>query len=391
MIDQRTDIWAFGVVFYEMLAGRGAFERETVADTIAAVLGAEIDWSLLPLGTPPKVRRLLQRCLERDVKRRLRDIGDAWIEFDAPDEAEASALPRGRVTAAILSAALAIGMGAGWLIRRAGPRPTEPVARWSEAIAADQLELSEDGSRLLYGDDSIARSYLRLLDRFDSQRIAGFTRGFATFSPDGRWLAVATETGLQKLPATGGTPVTLSGEVGTSQPSWGDDGAIVFSTRRGLMRISDQGGAAQVLTTVDPGKGETAHVFPHLLPGSREVLFTVRTGIRNEDTRVAVLDLRSGSWRTIRENAFDARYVPTGHLLYLHGGSLIAAPFDLKRMEVTGGEAPVVDGLPQDSFESRYSVSSTGVLAYLSGDVATEGSINEVAAGTELGARTERS
>jgi serine/threonine-protein kinase len=389
-VDKRADIWAFGVVLFEMLTGKTTFEGETVSDTLAAVLRADIDWKLLPAGTPPKIRRLLQRCLERDPKKRLRDIGDAWIEIDAPDEpAPAAAAPaplaRSKTWWLPWAAAAAIGgAGLAWGLLHKPPVEPHPVTRWmyTQKDFFGVPALSHDGTKMADTEleGGTPRLALRMMDQLEGKGIPG-SEGmyFPEFSPDGQWVAAflaASDAKLKKIPVTGGTAITLAEGLTTAQgASWGDDDSIVFSGGKGLMRVSSSGGAAQTLTTPDTKKGELGHRTPHFLPGSRAVLFTIASGNSNQ---IAVLDLKKGSYRVVVASGADARYVPTGHLAYIRGGTLFAAPFDLNKLAVTGPEAPVVEAVATNGPNSalgEYAFSNTGLLVYMEGSGQGAGTI----------------
>jgi serine/threonine-protein kinase len=378
-VDKRADIWAFGVVLFEMLSGKTTFEGETVSDTLAAVLRADIDWKQLPAGTPPKVRRLLQRCLERDRSKRLRDIGDAWIEIDSPDEPAAAAPVQSRKNAAWWlgwAAAILIGAaGLGWaLLHRTSPEP-RPVVRWTYSQKAyfGIPVLSHDGTRLEFSELAGAspRLALRMMDQVDAKPLPGADDTyFGDFSPDGEWIVAfvgQTDAKLKKIPVTGGTAITLADAAVPSGVSWGDDGTIVFNSGKGLVRISSSGGAPETLTTPDSKKGETSHRTPHYLPGSRALLFTIVSGTR---TQVAVLDLKKRAYRVVVGNGQDARYVPTGHLIYERGNTLFAVPFDAGKLAVAGSEAPVVEAVSLNGPSSgiaEYTVSDSGLLVYMEG------------------------
>ena len=375
-VDKRADIWAFGLVVYEMLTGRLAFEGETVSDTLAAVLRADIDWSLLPADTPPKVRRLLQRCLERDPKRRLRDIGDAWIEMEAPDEPTPAPHETQQKFPWLpwLAGALLAGAGLVWGWLHTAPAQPRPVVRWTytQKDLFALLALSPDGTRMVYSElaGNGTRLALRMMDQFDARPIPGSDGGtFSTFSPDGQWIAYLgfTESKLKKIPVTGGTPITLADGVSNFGLTWGDDDTIVFTGTRSLMRVQAAGGAPQTLTTPDAKNGETAHHWPHFLPGAHALLFSIATG---SISQVAVLDLKKGGYRVLVNDGSDASYVPTGHLVYVRGGTLFAVPFDLRRLAVTGSETPVIENvssLVAGPSMGDYSFSNSGLMVYMAG------------------------
>ena len=378
-VDKRADIWAFGVVLCEMLTGKTTFEGETVSDTLAAVLRADIDWKQLPAGTPPKVRRLLQRCLERDAKKRLRDIGDAWIEMDAPDEPVAAAPTqpkrKGMWWLGWVAAVLIGGVGVAWaLLHRPSTEP-RAVVRWTYSQKAyfGVPALSRDGTRLEFAELSgvAPRLALRMMDQMEAKALPGADNMyFGEFSPDGQWIVAymgTVDVKLKKIPVTGGTAITLADVTSPSGVSWGDDGTIVFSSGKGLMRISSSGGTPETLTTPDSKKGETSHRTPHFLPGARALLFTIGSGTASQ---IAVLDLKKGGYRVVANNGQDGRYVPTGHLVYERGATLFAVPFDAGKLAVTGSEAPVVEGIslngPSSSI-AEYAFSDSGLLVYIEG------------------------
>jgi serine/threonine-protein kinase len=379
-VDKRADIWSFGVVFFEMLTGRSTFEGETVSDTLAGVLRADIDWKHLPADTPPALRRLLERCLQRDPKRRLRDIGDAWIEIDAPVEsaapvvavppAKASPVPWIACGAAVLVALAAVA----WAFLHKPAALSGPVVRWSysQQKPFTALALSHDGSHLAYMEvpGNTYQVSLRAMDQIEAKALPELSVGaLPVFSPDGRWMAflsIGAPAKLQKVAITGGTPISLCEFAGNAYGlAWGDDGNIVFTGPKGLMRVSSAGGTPQQITTVDSKSNEVAHRWPNVLPGSRAILFSIA---KPASSQIAVLDAAKHTTRVLMENASTPRYVATGHLIYYRSGALFAAPFDPNRLQITGSEAPVVEhvaGVVADGAD--YSVSDGGMLAYMFG------------------------
>jgi Tol biopolymer transport system component len=382
MTDKRTDIWAFGVVLYEMLTGRTMFEGETVSDTMAGVLRGEIDWKLLPPDTPPAVRRLLERCLQRDPKRRLRDIGDAWLEIDAaPEKLPAEPKRPARWWPWLALAGVAAGIaGIGMdLFQVPAPAP-QPVVRWqySPGTIVVSLALSRDGTRLAYTEFSnsgLPALAVRKMDEAEAKPLPGTVGGFApVFSPDGQWIAYISMPGagahdlkIVKIPLAGGTAITIC-NVTAPDPYfgmvWADDGNIIFGGQR-LMRVPASGGTPEALPAPDPANAGRKFLDPVLLPGG-QVLFT-RSG--GENAQVGVLDWKKRTMRVLVANGASARYVPTGQLVYWRSGTLFAAPFDARRLAITGPEIPVVEGvssLPADS-GADWAVSASGLLAYLYG------------------------
>jgi len=382
-VDRRADIWAFGVVLFEMLAGERAFKGDDISDVLAAVLRQDIDWKALPADTPAKVRRVLERCLERDPNRRLRDIGDVWMGMDAPDEpVAAAATAPGRSASAFsrwLPWAVALVIAGGsitWaLSRRPEPTGSRLVVRSAQTIKDLSLFVvtSRDGTRIAYavagGQNSSAGIVLRMLDQFDGRVVSGTEGGaFPLFSPDGQWIAYSDlgQPKIKKIPVTGGTSIALCDGSLQWGGAWGDDGAIVFRGPKGLMRVPADGGAPEALTTLDSSKGETSHVRPQFLPGGRRLLFTVMT--QSGDAQFAVGDLDKTGHRIVAKGGANGQYVASGHLTFVRRTTLFATPFDLSRLEVTGGEVPVIEDVSVlgPSGTADYSVSVSGVLAYFS-------------------------
>ena len=387
-VDKRADIWAFGVVLFEMLAGERAFKGDDVSDVLAAVLRQEIEWKALPAATPVKVRRVLERCLERDVKKRLRDIGDAWIGLDEPDPvvapADAPASPaRSSLISRALPWAIALVIAAGsiaWSLMHAPAPAPQQIVRASTGMQnlAMLMAVARDGTRLAYvsasGASSTSGITLRMLDQFEGKVVPGTENGiFPLFSPDGQWIVFNTlgDSAIKKIPVTGGTASRLCDGNLAGGAAWGDDNTIVFSGANGLMRVSADGGTPEQLTTVDTAKGETSHVRPQFLPDGRQLLFTVDG---SHGPEFAVRDLDKPGHRTVARGGLNGRYVGSGHLVFLRDRTLFAVPFDLNRMEASGGEVPVVESVSTfgPAGTADYSVSQTGLLAYF-GDGGTQG------------------
>ncbi len=381
-VDRRADIWAFGVVLFEMLAGERAFKGEDVSDVLAAVLRQDIDWRALPADTPLKVRHVLERCLERDPKQRLRDIGDVWIGMDAPDEPAAPAAATARAPRVSIlwrwlpwGAALVIASASiAWALSQRREPASHLVTRSAQIVKDLSLFVtaSRDGTRIAYavagGQNSSAGIVLRMLDQFDGRVVPGTEGGaFPLFSPDGQWIAYAdlADQKIKKIPITGGTSIALCEGSLQSGGAWSDDGIIVFRGAKGLMRVSADGGTPEPLTTLDSAKGEIAHVRPQFLPGGRRLLFTVMT---QSDAQFAVKDSDQTGYRIVAKGGVNGQYVASGHLAFVRGTTLFAIPFDQSRLEVTGGEVPVVEevSLLGPFGTADYAVSESGVLAYFS-------------------------
>ncbi len=396
-VDKRADIWAFGVVLFEMLAGKRLFEGESPAHVLADVLKSEPDHSSLPATTPRAIRRLLRRCLQRKPARRLRDIGDARIELDeailAPGDVDVGSSvgrlagrPDWKATAALALVLAAVTTTLGWVLGRASDSAvpsvgaihfTVPVPEGFEVGVANNpmLALSPDGRTLVYGSNGLL--HVRALDRLKSEPLAGTEAAEPPFfSPDGRWIGFVQSGTLRKVSVEGG-PVTdiSSANVGTATgATWSDSGSIVFAlggSTFGIWRIDAAGGAPEQLTTVDSGALEVYHKWPQLLDGDRLLLFTViGPSARWEDSKLVVEDLETGDRTTVSTQGTYGRYVPTGHIVYTDAtGTLLAVPFDLATASVTGAPFPVASGILTSWFagSANFAVSDAGTAAFAHG------------------------
>ncbi|MBI4264860.1 MAG: serine/threonine-protein kinase [Acidobacteria bacterium] len=407
--DKRCDIWAFGCVLYEMLTGCFAFRGDGASETLAFILTREPDWSRLPAATPPQVRRLLQRALEKDRKRRLADAGDARLEID---EAIAAASTRSislagtardaafreqdpsyvrRVwrrrtvlmsAAALVTGGVAVGTAVWLTTRPEPPRVTRltitptPDAALTVSANGRSVAVTPDGTRVVYTSGS--QLFVRALDELEPVALSGVAAPVHPFvSPDGAWVGFFDNLALHKVAITGGPPIMLCRQDGPAArgATWGPDGTIVFANNQaatGLQRVSADGGEITVLTRPNRERGEADHVWPESLPGGEAILFTIESASGGPDAfEIAVLDLRTGTQRVVVQGGSHARYVSSGHLVYLAGGSLRAVPFDLQRLEVVGTPVPV---LPQVRVPA---------VAAADLDVATDGTLVYVAGGTE--------
>ncbi len=333
-VDKRADIWAFGVVLFEMLTGKRLFTGETVSDTLAAVLRQEIDWNALPASTPPGLCRLLERCLDRDSKERLRDIGEARIALERrlgpPDTVRASSGVRALPWVIALSAtivALAL-----WALWRPAPQPAPPLRVSAELGAEASLAnefgpaaiLSPDGRLLAFVASQSAGErpllHLRRLEQLDAAPLSG-TEGARDpfFSPDGEWIAFFADGKLKKVSVSGGAAVTLCDAEDARGGTWAEDGTIFFTPQPGvgLSRVSSAGGTPQTLTTPDPASQENTHHWPQALSGGKAVLYTA--GIRGnfEDASLVVHTLEGDTRKVLHRGGYHGRYLSSGHILIL--------------------------------------------------------------------------
>jgi eukaryotic-like serine/threonine-protein kinase len=391
-VDTRADIWAFGVVCFEMLTGKPVFAGETIGETVAAVLRDDIDWTSLPATTPDSIRHLLARCLHRDVRQRLQAIGEARIVLDSRDgwtgpspSSVRSPLPPSRnrlilwgCAAALVAVAAA---ASGWLLGRA-KTPSPVVTRLSVLLPVPlaphyetaNVALSRDGGTLAYVGikNGIPSLYVRRMDEVEVRPLAG-TEGAAgpVFSPDGAWVAFIADGKLKKVPVLGGSPTLVNeGNPDSIGMDWTPDG-IVFTRgfTLGVARVSASGGAAQTVMVPDPGKGESSYLWPRLLPGGTDVLFVINpdTIASFNEGRIAVQTLGTKESREILDalGSFPL-YAASGHLVFFSGGSVRVAPFDLRHKRMTGPAVPVVEGVSVTPHTGavQAAISESGTLAY---------------------------
>jgi serine/threonine-protein kinase len=370
--DKRADIWAFGCVVYELLTGRRAFPGSSAADIVAAILTTEPDWSAVPASTPVPVRRLLARCLEKDPKRRLRDIGNVPIDLDdAVRPAVQDAPPHAPRWRFVLMASFLVvaGGAAAWFLRLGAsdaPVPTRflidlDVGAPDASVTA--FEVSPDGRYLVFEVMSPDRGELRIreLSEPTARTLAAVPSGLSAdpfFSPDSRWIGFFAEGKLKKISIDGGAPLLLADAPSPRGGAWGDDGTIVFAplARSGLRRVSADGGAVQTLTTPDPARGETSHANPTFLPAAAGVVFSAR-GSTDEQQTVAAVPTDGGQHLTLLDGS-QPGFARTGHLLFQQEGTLLAVPFDPASLSVRGGPTAVLDDV------RTFTTSTTGTLFY---------------------------
>ena len=411
-VDRRADVWAFGCVLYEMLTGRRTFEGEVISETLASVLRGEPDWGALPPSTPRAIERLLRRCLQKDPRERLQAIGDARIEIKEAiagrDDVSITSAPPAKLRIGVMAAVAAIAAtlagGGVWLLkpaptttalvtrsllgiqpfdRRSQPRPGEtrvPITRRDRTSIA----LTPDGRTLVMRalGDITEQLWVRSLDKLETTPLAGTEGADSPFiSPDGAWVGYRDGAELKKIPIAGGVASSIARIPGEGVApriygaSWGPGDVIVFATNDGLWQVGAGGGEPRRLTTI--ADKEYRHTLPHVLPDGRAVLYTITTApFRWDDARIVVRSLDGGEPKALIENGADPRYVASGHIVFVRSTTMMAVPFDLDRLEVTGSPVALVEGVMQtvragntatDSGAAQIAVSSTGRLVYATG------------------------
>ena len=381
-VDTRADVWAFGAVLYEMLTGRRAFSGEDISDTLAAVLRADPDWGRLPADLSPIFNRFLRLCLVKEPRRRLQAIADFRLALDGSFDGVASGARElgppiwGLVTAAALIGGLVVGSMV-WLSTRTSER-SRSVSRFALPFQQDSnfaesrrfLDVSPDGTRLVYVSNGML--YMRSMDDLEAIPIRGTELGRSpVVSPNGEWVAFHADEGLKKVALTGGATVTLSSIDVPSGASWdGNDSILVALRNAGIERVPASGGPPALLFEFDAARGAVAS--PQMLPGGEVVLFTIASGADWNKASVIARSLEDGTEKVLIRGARDARYVPTGHLVYMLDRTLLAVAFDTSRLEVSGTPTPIVEGIWSPTVGSlggagQFDVSDTGTLVYVSG------------------------
>jgi Tol biopolymer transport system component len=378
-VDKRTDIWAFGCVLFEMLARQRPFGGDNTSDQLAAILERQPAWSALPAATPIHVRRLLQRCLDKDLKLRLHDVADARIELDEP-LTESVAVIGSKTSRGVRLRTLVIGIAvagvAGALVMWSATQPTtrdHSVVRFtitppSSLQLLGDVRVAPDGSFLVY--NSGGRLGLRRFDRIEAAPIPGTFNAYGPFiSPDSHWVGYIDNFTLKKVAVTGGAPIMIAQLPGLPiDPTWLNDDTIIVATNNGttgLLRVPVGGAEPKVLTTVDRAHGERGHLFPSVLPGGRSVLFTIAAD-QPANAQIAIVDLESGQRSTLLRGGSDARYVPSGHLLFAAAGGLSAIRFDLRRGTVVGDQVSLVEHVAiEGAGRANMSLTESGTLVYL--------------------------
>jgi Tol biopolymer transport system component len=382
-VDRRSDIWAFGAVLYEMLTGRRAFPGNTGTDVLSAVVGHDPDWSALPADVPTAIRELLRGCLQKDRAKRIADISTARFIIDCaaslalPSVATTTKVrrwPIELVASIVLLVALCVGLS--WMVIRSGRSESSGVTCYTVTPSEEQkladrfavdAALSPDGSWMVYVTPSAnggTQLLRRKLDELDAVPVSG-TEGAVgpVVSPDGRSIAFLADGGIRTVPSAGGPAFTVVTAGGA--PAWGDDGRLYYGRGGVTYGVPAQGGDAVAVTKPLPNIVQQGH---DTLPGGKGLLLTLFPGTPAQ-AKIAVVGPGGGAPREILTGTM-ARYVPaTGYVVYATAsGALLAAPFDLQQLKVTGPSVPLVDGVAVDiNATAEFAVSRSGALLYLAG------------------------
>ncbi len=417
-VDPRSDIFSLGVVLYEMLTGVNPFRKPLPMETASAIL-TEVPEPLSTYrqGISSLLEHTVTKMLSKEAQRRYQlareahtDLVTVSQELLGPVSSQVipaqSEGPRRRVSllwaAGVIAGAMTAGAAAMWYLSPAPDRRPGTVPFRNEILAPEgerlvsyfrhAVALSADGTQVAFvsgtrsGPRYKTQIYLRRLDQWQSRAIPGTEdAGQPFFSPDGKWLGFGRVRELKKVNLSGGEPVELCECRANYGASWGREDTIIFAGQSGgLFRVSASRGKREQVTQLDEAAGEISHRLPHVLPDGKAVLFTVRyreylTSWKR--ARIFVQSLDTGQRKSLLEGGSDARYVPTGHLVFARESQLLAVPFDLDRLEVTGPEVPVLEGInhsihtPNSNLETgaaQFSFSTTGMLAYVPGSVFPE-------------------
>jgi eukaryotic-like serine/threonine-protein kinase len=389
-VDRRADIWAFGCVLFEMLAGKAAFDGETITDTLAAVVRAEPEWTQLPKETPRQIRELLERCLTKDSKQRLQAIGEARIALEnafADDSVSATATDSSRVRlfagVAIFFAVATIVIGTAHWSRT--PEKARIVRSYIKAMPNSSFvvgaqeggfAISPDGLRIAYVAENAggkALLWVRALDSLQAQALEGTEEAsFPFWSPDSHSIGFFASGKLKKIESSGGPVFVLCDAPNPRGGSWNQDGVILFTPNLNvpLHRVSASGGTPVPVTSLDPSRVVTTHRWPQFLPDGRHFIYVAGTLYPRENPTNDILlgTLDSKESKLLLHAHASAEYA-SGHILFLRQSTLMAQRFDVRHLELTGDAFPIADPVQETELilRSMFSASENGPLVYLEG------------------------
>jgi serine/threonine-protein kinase len=398
--DTRSDVFSVGVVLYEMLTGRQAFQGETVQEVLASVLVREPDFALLPPHLNPRIQELLQRCLQKNPKRRWQAVGDLRAELEIVAQApravrtgreSVASWTRSSVVITILASAVifsSLSAVVAWWLK---PSPAVIVARFAITLPEDEtsdtdtnarngqaIAISSDGTKIVYvGNRGL---FLRQTNDMEARPIPGTGTGTTVnrpfFSPDGLWIGFysTADSTIKKIAISGGPAIPICKSAAPFGINW-DRNQIVFAENgKGIMRVAADGGEPDTLVSVKPEEG-TAY-GPQMIDDGRAVLFTLAAPSRNDPDRwdqaqIIVQSVASNERRVVWRGGSDARYVSTGHIVYAVGRTLMAIPFDLKKRQPTGSPIRLIEGItrgfsvPAPAGVAQFSFANNGTLVYI--------------------------
>jgi len=379
-VDKKSDIWAFGCVLFEMLTGRATFEGRTVSDVLASVIKSEPEWKRLPPNLHPRIRLLLERCLEKEPQNRYGVISDARVDIQKAlagpsgmlDQPSALILRQSkpRLILPWIAAVLGIVIG-GMAVWKLKPPEPRPLTRFVYELPGDQrlgaaniplLAVSTDGRQFVYSTSK--GLYLRSMGEYQARPIAG-TETYPSspfFSPDGKWVGYysSSDAKLKKVATGGGTPVVLCDASLVLGASWGADGTIVYGELgRGIMRVSANGGIPEELIKLTGIYMNT----PQVLPDGSAVLFG---HVTPEKSQVIAQSLKTGERRALIDGK-NPHYLPTGHIIYVVENAFLAVPFDAAKLEIAGAPVPLTEDVFRGSGANapQYAASDAGTFVYL--------------------------
>ena len=379
-VDRRTDIWSFGVVLYEMLAGRPLFAGTTTSDTLASVLKTEPDLA----AVPAPIRPIVERCLRKDSRHRWHCIGDVRVALEegalmAPvAESRWTVLPWVVAGGFAIATVISIVLWAPWRDKRPA---SPPLMRFSVDLGPDALvgtnhtaAISPDGRQLVFpsrGPDGKQQLATRLLEQTQPSMLPGTENGSdPIFFPDGREIGFYSDGSWKKVPAQGGVPVTLAGSTFAHGATFGEDGSLTLPNTRASPLFRSLAPGAPPKRVTELTNGETTHEWPQILAGGQAVLFTASANLVNrESSDIEAMSFKTGKKKILVHEGYYGRYLPSGHLVYMHQGVLFGVAFDIDRLEVHGDRVALLEDVACNPVtgSAQFDFSTTGTLVYTAG------------------------